>query len=70
MAFFLDKWFGSCYNIIMYTTLDPKNKMSMIFIGLALTAILFATLAMISTAKSTINQIIDSVENKEECKCD
>ncbi len=54
----------------MYTTLDPKNKMSMIFIGLALTAILFATLAMISTAKSTINQIIDSVENKEECKCD
>jgi len=54
----------------MYTTLEPKNKMSMIFIGLALTAILFATLGMITTAKSTINHIIDTVEKKGECECD
>ena len=53
----------------MYTTLDPKNKMSMIFIGLALTTILFVTFHMIVVAKGAINNVIDTVENAH-CECE
>tara|TARA_Y100000361_G_C11156964_1_gene344753 strand:+ start:2729 stop:2899 length:171 start_codon:yes stop_codon:yes gene_type:complete len=53
----------------MYTTLDPKNKMSMIFVGLALTTILFVTLNMIMLAKSSVNDLLEKVEEAQ-CKCD
>jgi len=52
----------------MYTTLDPKNKMSMIFIGLALTTILFVTLHMIMVAKASVNEIVETIEEAQ-CDC-
>ena len=54
----------------MYSTLEPKNKLSMIFIGLALTTILFATLSLIAITKSGVQSVFDIIEQKEECECD
>ena len=53
----------------MYSTLDPKNKMSMIFVGLLLTTILFVTLHMVLLAKSSVNNILDFVEEAQ-CQCE
>jgi len=53
----------------MYTTLDPKNKMSMIFIGLALTTILFITFNLIVTAKTAVDNVIETVEAAQ-CECE
>jgi len=52
----------------MYTTLEPKNKMSMIFIGLALTTILFITFHLIVVAKSAVDNVIETVEDAQ-CEC-
>tara|TARA_Y100001972_G_C7533088_1_gene268610 strand:- start:190 stop:363 length:174 start_codon:yes stop_codon:yes gene_type:complete len=54
----------------MYTTLDPKNKLSMIFIGLALTTILFATLSLIAVTKSGIQNVFNMLEQEEDCNCE
>jgi len=53
----------------MYTTLEPKNKMSMIFIGLLLTTMLFVTIHFIILAKATVTNVIETVEEAQ-CLCD
>lgn len=54
----------------MYTTLDPKNKLSMIFIGLFLTTILFVTVNLVITAKSSVDKVIEKVNDATPCECD
>ncbi len=54
----------------MYTTLDPKNKLSMIFVGLALTTILFTTLGLIALTKGGVQSVLNMVEEKEDCECE
>ena len=53
----------------MYTTLDPKNKLSMIFIGLLLTTMLFITIHFIIIAKATVTNVIEKVEDSQ-CRCE
>lgn len=54
----------------MYTTLDPKNKLSMIFVGLTLTTILFATFGLIALTKGGVQSVLDMIEEEKKCDCD